>query len=166
MSKTETKKREISVIERRLKSGDVWAVGSGAIPLKDPRRWELRIANSDIRNGRVREMQHEKGWDFADEADLACTPYEIGFTLLDGRLVRGMHSQEVLMKMERTDYRAVQLAKDAEVRKNTFGKKAVKRAILQAAAQEPGGDQGAEFLNRAIQSVKTVDSREAVSLED
>ena len=165
MAKAEAK-RSISVVERRLQTGSIFAVGTGGIPLKEPRRWTLRIVNSEVRNGRVHEMQHEKGWQFAEIADLAVEPYEVGFTVLDGRIVRGAHGQEVLMKMAQTDFSAVQAMKDADNRKNTFGEKAVKQAIVTAAGREQGGAQGADFLDRAVKSIQIQDSAERVPLED
>lgn len=166
MANPTSKKREISIIERRLKSGSIFAVSAGSIPLKQPKRWELRIVNSEVRNGRIREMQTDKGWEFVAVSDLAVEPFEIGFREQDGRLVRGQHGQEVLMKMEAADYREVQLLKDAENRKNTFGQKATKQAILNAAQGESGGGRGAELLDRAIQGMRVEDSQERVSLED
>jgi hypothetical protein len=134
--------------------------------LKEPTRWSLRIANSEMRDGRIREMQHDKQWQFAEEADLAVTPYEVGFRLLDGKIVRGTHGSEVLMKMEQADYRAVVAMKDKENRTNTFGSKAIKQTIIAAASREPDGAQGADFLDRAVERVKVTDSLEGVSLED
>ena len=166
MAPTIPLKRKVSVIERRLKSGDVWAVGAGTIPLKEPDRWVLRIASTENRPLRARELQNEKGWQFATAEDLAATPYEIGFAIQDGRLVRGAHSQEVLMKMERDDYAAVVRLKEADVRKHTFGQKATKDAILQAVQQQPGGDAGAEFLDRTVERIRVTDSRERVNLEE
>ena len=161
-----SKKREISVVERRLKSGSIFAISAGSIPLKEPGRWELREVNSEIRTGRIREMVADKQWQFAEEADLAVVPYDIGYRILAGKLVKGVHGELVLMKMERTDFRAVQLLKDQENRRNTFGAAAVKSAIVNAASQEPDGAQAAEYLNRAVQGVDVKDSTERVSLED
>ena len=160
------KKRDISVVERRLKSGSIFAVGTGGIPLKEPHVWTLREVNSEIRNGHVHAMQHEKGWEFATAADLAVEPFEVGYREMDGRLVKGTHGSLVLMKMAKTDYAEVVKLKEAENRKNTYGDKAVKQAIVAAAAREQDGAQGAEFLHRAVQSAQVVDSTEHVSLED
>lgn len=160
------KKRKISVIERRLKSGSIWAVSAGGIPLKEPKRWTLRIVNAEVRNGRVREMQHDKGWEFAEPGDLAVEPYEVGFSILDGRIVRGQHSQEVLMKMERADYAEVVKLKEQAVRKDTFGTKAAKQTVLNAAAVEDPTGNASDFLNRAINSIQVEDSIERIPIEE
>lgn len=161
-----TKKREISVVERRLKSGSIFSASSRPIPLTDPDRWTVRIVNTQISNNHLYEVQADKGWVYATIEDLAIKPHEVGFRELDGRIVRGEHAQEVLMKMERADYAAIQKAKDDANRRNTFGSKAVKESIVSAVQREPGGDQGADFLSRSLQTVDVTDSKELVSLED
>ena len=160
MAKT---KRPISVIDRRLQSGSVFAAGTRPIPLVDPDQWTVRIVNSQISDARIWEMQAEKGWVYLEPADVACKPEDLGFRVVGGRIVRGTNGHEVLMKMPRRDYRRLQQKKDADNRKQTFGKKAVKDAIVQAASAEPGGDQGATLLER--QPMTVVDSLERVSLE-
>ena len=160
-------KREISVVERRLKSGSVFSAGSRAIPLKEPERWTIRVVNTQISDARLWEMQDEKGWGYASVADLAVAPHEVGFREQDGRLVRGTQGHEVLMKMAITDYKAIQKVKEATNRKNTFGNKAVKDTIVGAAAgQLDDGGRAAEFLDRAVQGISVKDSLERVSLED
>lgn len=158
-------KKAISIVERRLKSGNIFSAGSKAIPLAEPGRWAIRVVNTAISDDRLWQMQAEKGWVYAEEADLAVAPHEIGFRVLDGRIVRGQQGQEVLMKMERTDYAAIQKQKDAENRTRTFSKTANKSAMV-GAASAGLGDEAATFLNRAIQSVEIKDSLETVNLED
>ena len=159
------RKREISVVERRLKSGSIFAISAGDIPLKEPGRWTLREVNSDLRSGRIREMVSDKQWQFAEEADLAVLPYDIGYRLLDGKLVKGPRGELVLMKMERADFRAIQLWKDRENRTATFGDKAVKAAIVSAAGKQEG-DQAAAYLDRAVSAIDVKDSLERVNLEE
>lgn len=160
-------KKEISIVERRLKSGSIFSAGSKPIPLVDPSRWQVRVVNTQISDARQWEMQAEKGWVYLEAADLAVQPHEIGFRELDGRLVRGAHGHEVLMKMEQADYRAIAKHKDTTNRANTFSPKANKDAILAAAsAREGDGDQAASYLQRAVQNVKITDSVERVPLED
>ena len=160
------KKREISIIERRLKSGSIFAAGSKAIPLANPARWTVRIVNTQIADDRQWHLQAEKGWVYLEESDLAVPPHELGFRVLDGRVVRGVQGQEVLMKMQVKDYQAIQKMKDAENRKQTFSAKATKATILSQAQQQPGGDEGADFLNRSVQSMEIKDSLERVPLEE
>lgn len=160
-------KKIITVIERRLKSGQVFTAGSKAMPLTEPGRWTLRIVNAQVREdgSRIHEMTGEKGWEFAVASDLAVDPTEVGFHEQDGRLVRGTKGQEVLMKMAVADYAAVQRLKDQQTRANTFSDKGVKQTIMNAANRNLG-DEGASALDGALKSVTVTDSRERVSLED
>lgn len=160
------KKKEISVVERRLRSGSVFSAGSRPIPLNAPETWQVRSVNSQISDSRLYDMQAEKGWVYVTPEDLAVKPEEIGWREQDGRIVRGTHGTEVLMKMRRVDYQAVQALKEDVNRKNTFGDKATKSAVLAAAGAEEDGARGAEFLDRAIKKISVVDSVERVSLED
>jgi hypothetical protein len=160
-----SKKREISIIERRLKSGSIFSAGSKPIPLVDPKTWTIRIVNTEISDARSWDMQSDKGWVYLERADLAVEPHEIGFRELDGRIVRGTRGQEVLMKMKHTDYKQVQILKEATNRKNTFSPQANKAAIVNAASAQHG-DQAADLLNRAVQTMEIKDSVERVSLEE
>jgi hypothetical protein len=163
----EPKKRAVSVVERRLKSGAIFSASSRPIPLTDPDRWTVRVVNTHISDNRVWEMQADKGWVYATADDVAVPVTELGFREQDGRIVRGQHGAEVLMKMEREDYAAIQKAKEDANRKMTFGSKAVKDSILAAAGNAEGvGAEGAEYLSRNLHNVSVTDSREAVSLED
>ena len=167
MTEDAPKKRNVSVVERRLKSGSIFSASSKPIPLTEPERWTVRFVNSQISDNRIWEMQADKGWQYAEPSDIAVPVTELGCRVQDDRIVRGQHGSEVLMKMERADYAAVQAAKDVENRRQTFGKKAVKDAIIGAAGSADGiGSQGAEFLSRNLESVTVTDSREAVSLEE
>lgn len=156
------KKRDISIIERRLKSGAIFSAGSKPIPLAEPNRWTVRIVNTQISDARQWDMQADKGWVYLEAADLAVDPIQIGFRELDGRIVRGTQGHEVLMKMEIKDYKAIVKMKDVENRKNTFGAKANKAAILAAAPS----DQAADYLNKNIGNINITDSMERVSLEE
>ena len=165
MARPKTKK-PITIVERRLQSGSVFGTSSKPIPLVEPERWEIRIVNSQISNDHLYTMQSDKGWVYAHPEDLAVDPKEIGFVVLDGRIVRGQQGQEVVMKMERADYRAIQTQKEVSNRQQTFGAKANKQAILNAVQGEVDGDRGADFLNRAVQSITVTDSTERVSLDE
>ena len=159
-------KKPIGIIDRRLASGSVHTVGGRSIPLVEPQRWTVRVVNSQISDARLWEMQAEKGWVYAEEADISIPVHEIGYRVMDGRLVKGERGQLVLMKMLQSDYAKIARAKDDANKEQTFGAKAVKNSIVNAVASEPGGDQGAEFIQNAVRSITVTDSREAVSLED
>lgn len=152
-------KREISIVERRLKSGSIFTTSSKPIPLAEPDRWAVRIVNSQISDARVWEMQAEKGWVYVTPEDLAVKAHEIGFREQDGRVVRGTSGSEVLMKMETEDYRAIQKQKDLDNRQRTFGKKAVREAVIGAAQAEPEGARGADFLHQALKGITVTDGR-------
>lgn len=159
-------KQPLSIVDRRLASGSIFGTSSKPIPLTEPDRWTVRLVNSQISEGHLYDMQAEKGWIYAEVGDLAVKPEEVGLRAMDGRLVRGTHGHEVLMKMEKKDYRAVQKAKDVANRQSTFGKKAIKNAVVSAAGAEPDGDRGASFLNRAMDQVSVTDTLERVNLDD
>lgn len=166
MGRPPKEKKPISLVERRMKTGSIFAASAREIPMKEAGRWAIRIVNSAISYSHLLDMKEQKGWVFADPDDLAVKAEDVGFRILDGRIVRGTHGEEVLMKMERSDYAAVQKMKDQMNRQTTFGKKAVKASILEAAGKEPGGDEGADYLNRTTSSMTVTDSIERVHLED
>ena len=157
------KKREISIIDRRLQSGSIFGTSSKPIPLKEPKAWALRIVNRHVNNQHLYDMQAEKGWVYATEDDLAVRPDEIGFHLMDGRIVRGTQGEEVLMKMPLSDYKLVAKEKDRVNRETTLGSKAAKRTIMNA-MHAAGDDQGAEFMQKALRSAKIEDATERVPL--
>lgn len=157
------KKKEISIIDRRLQSGSIFGTSSKPIPLKEPKAWTLRIVNSDVNNQHLYDMQAEKGWVYATLDDLAVKPDEIGFREQDGRIVRGTKGTEVLMKMPAADYKLVQREKDKVNRAQTLGRKAARNTIM-GAMHAAGDDQGAAFMEKALQSAKIEDGVERVPL--
>lgn len=165
MPRQPKEKKPISVVDRRLQSGSVFSASSRPIPLVEPDRWTMRVINTGISEQRLWEIQADKGWVYAEVADLAVDPVEVGFRVQDGRIVRGVQGAEVLMKMETADYRRIQKAKDAANKQATFGSKQLKQDILARAGSEVGA-QGADFLAKNINRVSVQDSREAVSLEE
>src|SRR3990167_5471374 len=160
-----TAKRKLSVVDRRLASGAIFNAASRPIPLTEPDRWTIRLVNSQISETRLYDMQAEKGWVYLEPGDLAVKPEEVGLKVLDGRVVRGERGAEVVMKMEKTDYAAVQKLKDQTNRQMTFSPKATKDAIVAAGGHQVG-DQAATFLQGAVNSVTVTDSVERVSLEE
>jgi hypothetical protein len=157
------KKRAISIIERRLQSGSIFGTSSKPIPLKDPKAWALRIVNSKVNNQHLYDMQAEKGWIYVVLDDLDVRPDEIGFRELDGRIVRGTQGEEVLMKMPLADFKLVQKEKEKVNRSQTLGKKAVRNTIM-GAMHAAGDDQGAAFMEKALNSAKIEDGVERVPL--
>lgn len=160
MPKAAKAKTPITVVERRLKSGKIFGTSSKPIPLNEPDVWTVRMVYSKISNSHLYDMQAEKGWVYASASDLAVKPEEVGLREQDGRLVRGIQGDEVLMKMLLSDYRLIQKEKDRVNRKQTFGNKALKEAVVtRASEQEDGGDEGADFLSRSINRITVTDMR-------
>lgn len=160
------KKKSLSIVDRRLASGSVFAASSRPIPLVEPKRWEVRIINTQISDQRLWEVQADKGWVYAEESDIAVDVSELGFRVQDGRIVRGTQGAEVLMKMAKADYQKIVSMKDAENKSRTFGDKRKLKADLVAAASGQLGDDAATFLNDHMKNVTVQDSRELVSLEE
>lgn len=146
-----------SVRERRLQNP--FGEGSPAVRLKDP-GWTVHVINTALRTGRYHDVRHNKGWDPVRPEDLAGTPQELGFEVLDGKVVRGERGQEVLMKMPTKDYQAIQMAKDAKNRALTTPRRLKADVIEQTAAAY--SDQAASYLD---QNVSITESRSPVPLE-
>ena len=67
------------------------------------------------------------------------------------------------MKMPATDYKLVAKEKDRVNRAQTLGKKAARNTIL-GAMHAAGDDQGASFMEKALNSAKIEDGVERVPL--
>lgn len=155
---------EISVIERRLQSPNVFRQSSQPIPLTQP-GWTVRWENSEISPDHLYDLQYSKGWQYADPALLACSPEEIGARVQDGRIVRGVRGAEVLMQMRTDDYQRIQESKTRENIRQTFGTAQTKAAIV-AGVGAAHGDQAAEFVARNVNAITVTDSRERVSADE
>lgn len=158
------KNPEISIIDRRLKAGSIFASASIPIPATEPGRWVFREVNTRIADDHLWTMLHKKLWTYALASDLDCEPGAFAYRELDGQLVKGLHGEIVLMKMPAADYRAVQMEKDRQNRLNTFG--SVKQSIVAAADTEDRSGRGAELLDRHLKGLHVTDSRELVPLDD
>ena len=159
------RKKDITVVDRRLQSGNVFRRGSRKIPSNPPGKWEFHEANSQISDQHIYEYRNEKGWDYATSADLDCTPDDVGYREMDGRLVKGDKGHLVLMKMLVPKWEQVVALKDRTNRENTFSKAKTKNDILAAAGAELG-DEGASFLARNVNKIQITDSRERVALDE
>ena len=148
---------KISVIERRL--AHPFGAPSVPITLKDGQSWAIRIANDKVRTGRVHQMTG-LGWMFVEAEEIDGKPEDFGFRAVKGRLVRGEHGEEVLMKMPQADFDAIQDAKAAINIKN-LGQKQTKEAVAQATAVEYGSEAG----DTVFQHIDVKDGRERVELE-
>ncbi len=119
------------------------------IPMKNP-DLEIRVVDSLLRAGRIHEMT-AKGWEIVEPSDIKGKPEDFGFSVQDGRVVRGERGRDVLMKMHKEDYKSIQLAKSRENLKG-IGKAKAKDAVLNDVARVVGdrGDEAATFLNRTL----------------
>ena len=148
----------VSVVDRRLQHP--FGAPSVAIELKTPGLWAIRVANRNVRAGRLHDMTHNKGWVYVVPEELDGLPEEYGFQVKDGRLVRGEHGEEVLMKMPQKDFDQIQAAK-AELNLKNLGGKATKEAVQQETALKYG-DQAASVIGNTM---TVVDGRERSELE-
>jgi hypothetical protein len=155
MAKAKNALPKVSVLERRLAN----PFGANAVPitLKTEGEWEIRWEFSKLRSGHIYNMVHNKGWEFVQPHELMGEPDEYGLIAKDNRLVRGDHSEEVLMKMPREMFRKIAQAK-AEHNLKQLGKKQMQEAVSQATAKEHG-DQAGDSVFNAFQHGDVVDKR-------
>lgn len=158
------KKPPISIIDRRLKAGSIFASVSIELPAKEPGRWVFREVNTAISDDHLWNMLHKKLWTYAYASDLDCEPGAFAYREQDGKLVKGTRGEVVLMKMPRTDYETIQAEKGRQNRLNTFG--SVKQSIVSAADRADQSGRGAEMLDRHLKGLSITDSRELVPLDD
>ena len=150
---------KVSVHERRLENP--FGESSVSITLKTPGQWKCRIVNRNVRTGHLHKMTSRMGWTFVAPEELPSAPEDLGFRVLDGRVVMGEHAEEVLMKKPKAEYDQIQRAK-GEYNLKQLGSKQTREAITQATAQQ-FGDQAAETVHSSI-TVK--DGRESSELDD
>lgn len=155
------------IIERRL--ANPHAAGSLEIPCKQKDRQNrsllvFRIVSGDIGPDHIYRTVKIKGWEFAVPEDIDGNPEDYGFTLTNGRLVRGARGQDVLMKMRRVDFDAIQAEKTKRNSAAVSGR-ATKQAIVDNASHELG-DEGADFLNRNISNLSIRDTMERVPVDE
>lgn len=135
------------------------------IALRDSSR-ECRWFNAAVANDHIWRAKR-KGWDQVKREDVLDLD-QIGGYNVDpaGFITRGERHQEILMSMPKDVRTAVQAAKTAANIRNMGNPNAMKKELVEAAAQR-FGDEGADFLNRRIGPVGEVrDSFERVERVD
>ena len=72
------------IIAKRL-SGQPFGVRSDVIPMREPGKWALRVANSDVHESRHYDMTHKLGYLPVLSSDLAegVTPESMGFRIAE-----------------------------------------------------------------------------------
>ena len=151
---------KVSVIDRRL--AHPFGAPSVPITMKDGQQWAIRIANDKVRAGRVHQMG-QLGWTSVEPSEIDGTASDYGLRVMDGRLVRGEHGEEVLMKMPQADYDAIADRK-AELNLKALGSAATKASVAQATSQE-FGDQAGEtvFKNIEVSDGRVLEEMEPAS---
>ena len=155
--------RRRDIIDRRLKNPN--GQESLSIPSVPAGRWVFRIANGTISPDHIWRMRQQKGWEFAAPADLGGRPEDFGFEVRQERMVRGDRGQEVLMKMDATEWHEIQQAKSDANRRQALSVK----DIPQRAAAEIGGSEGSEaadVLHRSLDHVTITERLERVRASD
>lgn len=136
------------IIQKRL-AGAPFGVRTEAIPLKEPGRWHLYIANSLGDEGRHYDMVHRKGWVPCTIDDLApgIAPESIGFRVAeDGRsIVRGARGDERVYKMDKALYDQLQMVKAESNTKGMRSESAARSEAAEAAVAQHGPE-AAEFI--------------------
>lgn len=150
---------KVSVLERRKRNP--FGAPSVPITLSTPGRWAIRIINTAMKAGRYHDIVHNKGWVPVGATELDGKPDELGFRVMEDRLVRGEHGEEVLMKMPQADFDEIQKAKAEHNIKGLGQKRALEDAAQRTAAQF--GDEAAETVYNSKMTVN--DSRVAMDLE-
>jgi len=134
--------RRNEALEKRL-SGNPHTTGLRHIPLREPGKWQLYIANDYNQDDDLYRMVHEFGWLPLEADDLAVDPKEIGYRRSeDGRIVRGPQGREMVFKMAKRDYDLLQ-ARKTEANMAQIGKPAkTKQAVAESLASAFGPEAG------------------------
>jgi hypothetical protein len=145
------------IIAKRL-AGEPFGLRSDQIPMREPGKWALRISNSGVSDSRHYDMVHKFGYQPFTVADLpdGISANSIGFRVAeDGQtLVRGVRGDEVIYKMAKASYDAIQMAK---AEKNLDGMKSETKARNQAAeavAAHQGSEAGDYIAKHATITIK------------
>lgn len=138
------------IIAKRL-SGHPFGIKADQIPLREPGKWALRIANSQVHDSRHYDMVHRLGYVPLSIDDLAggITPESLGFRLSeDGKtLCRGVRGDEVVYKMPKEAYDQIQMAKAAKNVEGMHSEGKAKNEVAEAAAGVHGS-QAAEYISK------------------
>ena len=138
----------ISVIDRKVimaqRMKNPFGTPSMVVPLRGAKRgWEVRTFVADAEHpNRHYDAVFRLGWVPLTARDLDVSPESLGYNVApDGRIVRGRHSEEVLMAMPKDDFRAAQTVKSQT---NLAGLKPqkVRTEVAQATAKAHGDEAG------------------------
>ena len=141
--------RRNAALARRL-SGNPHASPTREIPMKEPGKWQLYIANDYNNADDLYRMVHEKGWEHLREEDIACKPREIGYRVSeDGHLVKGPQGREQVFKMRIEDYNALKM-RETEYNNSTIGRPGKAKAAAASAVASAFGDEAGTFVDKHL----------------
>ncbi len=143
--------RRSAALERRLSpNANPHSTGSRKIPLKEPERWQLYIANDYAGQDDLYRMVHEYGWLPLDPADLDCRPEEIGYRVNESNhLVRGPQGREVVFKMDKRDY-ALLVQRKTEANMRGMGSQSKTKAMMAEATGAAFGSAAGDFIDKQV----------------
>lgn len=143
----------ISVIDRKAimaqRAKNPFGTPSMVIPLRgEKRHWTVRtFANDAEHPNRHYDAVFRLGWVPLTAHDLDVSPESLGYQVApDGRIVRGRHSEEVLMAMPKDDFKQAQQAKSSANLASLKPQK-VREEVSQATAKAHG-DEAGEMIHR------------------
>lgn len=150
-----TNRRNAALQRRLAPGGNVFGGGTRAIPLKEPEKWHTRIENDFADDQQVYRAVHDLGWEPLAVEDLGCKPEEVGLRVNEqGYLVRGQQGREVVLKMDKQDYRAVEKAK-TEANMRGIGSPAKSKAQTAEAAAAAFGPEAGDFVHQHVTGTVT-----------
>lgn len=154
--------RRSAALDRRLAPGaNPHATSVRTIPLREPHRWQLYVANDYADEQQLYRMVYEYGWLPLELADLSCTAEEIGYRVNEsGHLVRGPQGREVIFKMDKQDY-ALLMQRKTERNNAGIGSAAKTKAQMAESAAATFGPEAGDYVHKHVTGT-VIDTREAL----
>lgn len=137
--------RENPALARRLASGNPHASGNRAIPLREPSRWQTRIASVEYDARRFYTLRNN-GWIPLLEEDLACPVEESGFVKMPDGSLRRHDGKEMVFKMDSAHYRMLMDRKTAANMRGIGSSRKMKEQMAEAAGSKLG-DEAGTYIN-------------------
>lgn len=137
--------RENPALARRLQSGNPYASGSKDIPLKEPHRWQTRIASTETDPRRFHRLKHN-GWIPLAEDDLGCPVEESGFVKAPDGSLRSPDGKEMVFKMDKAHFRVLEQMKTERNMQGIGSSKKMKEQMADAAGSQLG-DEAGSYIN-------------------
>jgi len=136
------RKKQIEIVQRRLKGGHLFSAPSQAIPLKD-KSMRVRWFNRGISEDRFFVAEQQRGWIKVHVNDVESLDAVSGYDRTpEGYITRGPRGQEMLFQISLVDYAAIEAAKAAANTKRLGSAKARASAAAEATAAQFGSQAG------------------------